>query len=203
MLTGIGHTADRSLADAVAHTACPTPTACAQTLVARVEAFCATLASSGARLAGNGATHLARHADGLRVRAGALAGSSRREVDASALEVARKAQRLSPAAVADRLTVREEHVARAAARLRTGTLRAIDDAGRLTAGHRTQLRAHAPDRVLAHGYSLTRSADGRLIIDAGTLAPGDVLVTRVAAGEAASVVSDVRPVHTEESPEDP
>jgi exodeoxyribonuclease VII large subunit len=203
VLTGIGHTADRSVADAVAHTACPTPTACAQTLVARVEAFCSALAAGGARLAGAGATHLARHADGLRARAGTLARSSRREVDASALEVARKAQRLSPTAVADRLAAREEHVAGAAVRLVTGARRTVDDAARLTAGHRTQLRAHSPDRVLARGYSLTRSADGELVTDAGALVPGDVLVTTFAAGEARSVVSDVRPMNTEESPEDP
>lgn len=203
VLTGIGHTADRSLADAVAHTARPTPTACAQTLVARVEAFCAALATGGARLAGAGAAHLARHADALGARADTLARSSRREVEASTLEVARKAQRLSPTAVADRLAARQEHLAGAAARLVTGARRTIDEANRFTVGHRTQLRAHAPDRVLARGYSMTRSAAGGLVTSAGTLAPGDVLVTKFAAGETVSVVSDVRPLNTEESPEDP
>ncbi|HEX6310304.1 MAG TPA: exodeoxyribonuclease VII large subunit, partial [Acidimicrobiia bacterium] len=39
VLTGIGHEVDRSVADEVAHTACKTPTACAQELVEQVGAF--------------------------------------------------------------------------------------------------------------------------------------------------------------------
>lgn len=202
VLTGIGHTADRCVADAVAHTACPTPTACAQTLVARVEAFRTALAAGGARLAGAGTAHLARHGDAVRSRATALARSSRREVDASVLEVARKAQRLSPAAVTDRLAAREEHLAAAAVRLRSGARRTVDAAARLHAAHLTQLRAHAPDRVLARGYSLTRSADGRLVTDAATLAAGDVLTTVLARGRARSVVADTAAPDTD-TPEEP
>jgi exodeoxyribonuclease VII large subunit len=204
VLTGIGHTADRCVADAVAHRACPTPTACAQTLVARVEAFCTALATSGARLAGAGAAHLARHHDAVRARAAALARSSRREIDASTLEVDRKAQRLSPAAVADRLTAREDHLAAAAVRLRAGAQRTIDGAARLHGAQLTQLRAHAPDRVLARGYSLTRSADGTLVTDAAALASGDVLTTVFARGQATSVVAGAAAAGAEpDPPEEP
>jgi exodeoxyribonuclease VII large subunit len=204
VLTGIGHTADRCVADAVAHSACPTPTACAQTLVARVEAFCTSLAGSGARLAGAGAAHLARHHDAVRSRAAALARTSRREVDASALEVDRKAQRLSPAAVADRLATREDHLAAAAGRLRTGAQRTIDGAARLHSAQLTQLRAHAPDRVLARGYSLTRSSDGSLVTDAAGLACGEVLTTVFARGQATSVVSGTAAAEADpDPPEEP
>jgi exodeoxyribonuclease VII large subunit len=202
VLTGIGHTADRTVTDAAAHTACPTPTACAQTLVARVDTFLQALAERGARLAGAGSAHLGRHADGLRAGALSLARGGRREVDASMLEVTRKAQRLSPTHFADRLTAREEHLSGAAIRLLAGGRRTVDAADRIRTGQLIQLRAHAPDLVLARGYSLTRSTDGRLITDAGALSPGDVLVTKFAAGEAASVVSDVRPLPTEKPPED-
>ncbi|HET9771556.1 MAG TPA: exodeoxyribonuclease VII large subunit [Acidimicrobiia bacterium] len=193
VLTGIGHTADRCVADAVAHTSCPTPTACAQTLVARVEAFGTALAAGGARLAGAGAAHLARHDDAVRSRAATLARGARREVDASALEVSRKAQRLSPAAVAERLATRDEHLGTAAVRLRAGAHRTVEAAARLHAAQLTQLRAHAPDRVLARGYSLTRTADGRLVTDAADLAPGQALTTSFARGRAVSIVSDTSP----------
>lgn len=193
VLTGIGHTADRCVADAVAHTSCPTPTACAQTLVARVEGFTAALAAGAARLAGAGSTHLARHADGLRARSTALHRGARREVDASALEVHRKALRISPAAIAERLTVRDDDLAGAADRLLTGARRTLESAARTGAAQRIQLRAHAPDRVLARGYSLTRTATGALVTDAADLGAGDVLTTAFARGEATSVVSATTP----------
>jgi exodeoxyribonuclease VII large subunit len=201
VLTGIGHTADRCVADVVAHTACPTPTACAQTLVARVEAFSAALATAGTRLAGAGTAHLARHADGLQGRAAALARSARREIEASALEVTRMALRLSPAAAVDRLDSRQEVLAGAATRLLDGARRTIQNAGRLNGARRTELRAHAPDRVLARGYSLTRARDGRLVTDAAALAPGDRLTTTFARGEATSTVDETRPAPSD-TPED-
>lgn len=199
VLTGVGHTADRSVADAVAHTACPTPTACAQTLVARVRAFDRGLGERATRLAGAGAAHLARHADGLGTRSATLLRAARREVDGSALEVGRKLLRLSPATVSDRLAIRQEHLAAAATRLVLGARRTLDGAVRLQAGARTQLRAHAPDRVLARGYSLTRTAAGALVTDAGSLAAGDTITTAFSAGAATSTVTGVvAPRSTEE-----
>ncbi|MDQ1516075.1 MAG: exodeoxyribonuclease large subunit [Actinomycetota bacterium] len=189
VLTGIGHTADRCVADAVAHTACPTPTACAQTLVARVEAFDQTVADRAIRLAGAGAAHLARHADGLAVRASALSRGARRDVDASTLELGRKALRLSPVNLGDRLRARQEYLGGASARLLTGSQRTLAEATRATASQLTQLRAHAPERVLARGYSLTRTAGGDLVTDAALLAAGDVITTVFGQGAATAVVS--------------
>ena len=40
VLTGVGHEVDRSVVDEVAHTACKTPTACAQILVDQVRGSC-------------------------------------------------------------------------------------------------------------------------------------------------------------------
>jgi exodeoxyribonuclease VII large subunit len=193
VLTGIGHTADRCVADAAAHTACPTPTACAQTLVARVEAFDQTVADRAIRLAGAGATHLARHADGLAVRASSLTRGARRDIDASTLELARKALRLSPVNLGDRLRARQEHLAGETARLVAGSQRTLNEAARTTAGQLTQLRAHAPERVLARGYSLTRTAAGDLVTDAAGLTAGDVIATAFGQGTATSVVSDTSP----------
>jgi len=52
-----------------------------------------------------------------------------------------------------------------------------------------RLEALNPLAVLARGYSITRkAADGRIVRDAGQLAPGDQLITRFARGEATSRV---------------
>jgi exodeoxyribonuclease VII large subunit len=189
VLTGIGHTADRTVADATAHSACSTPTACASALVARVEAFDKALADRGSRLAGAGTAHLARHADTVRAGATALGGAARRELDASQLELGRKAARLSPANLADRLHAREEHIHNAAERLVVGGRRSLDEAARTAAAQLTHLRAQSPERVLARGYSVTRTAHGDLVTDAGALAPGDTVTTTFVRGTATSVVS--------------
>ena len=201
VLTGIGHTADRTVADAAAHTTCPTPTACAQALVARVGTFEQALTDRGARLSGAGSAHLARHGDNLRAGGLGLARGARREVDASGLEVARKALRLSPASITERLTAREEHLTGAADRLLAGARRAVDGAARMEAGQLTQLRAHAPERVLARGFSVTRTSAGALVTDSSGVVPGDLLTTTFARGAVTSVVSDALPGPTER-PED-
>ena len=51
-----------------------------------------------------------------------------------------------------------------------------------------KLEAYSPYGVLGRGYSLTTAADGSVVRDASALRPGDVLTTRFARGEAASVV---------------
>jgi exodeoxyribonuclease VII large subunit len=56
-----------------------------------------------------------------------------------------------------------------------------------------RLGSLSPLNVLARGYSLTRTADGRVVRDARTVRVGDELVTRLAAGEVVSRVVEVRP----------
>src|SRR5207245_2538751 len=50
VIVGVGHETDRSVADEVAHTACKTPTACAQILVQQVRGFLGTLDDATHRL---------------------------------------------------------------------------------------------------------------------------------------------------------
>ncbi|HEY3788979.1 MAG TPA: exodeoxyribonuclease VII large subunit [Urbifossiella sp.] len=51
-----------------------------------------------------------------------------------------------------------------------------------------QLETLSPLNVLRRGYSLTHTADGKLIRDAAEVHPGDVIVTRLASGEVTSRV---------------
>ncbi len=56
------------------------------------------------------------------------------------------------------------------------------------------LRLLAPENVLERGYSITLDPEtGRVIRDAGTLAPGRRLRTRLARGEVSSVATQVQP----------
>ncbi len=51
VFTGIGHQIDRSIADEVAHTACKTPTACADAVIEHVSSFLVELQDTAARIA--------------------------------------------------------------------------------------------------------------------------------------------------------
>ncbi len=187
VLTGVGHEIDRSVADEVAHAAHKTPTAAAAAVVERVRAFARTVDA----------------------RADAL----HRAVDRSTrLASDRLEHRRQRAASASTWTLRraEEHLAAAGARATRAAgaaiLRADDqlDAalGRIgrasrghldAAAHRLDARdarvgAHDPTLALARGWSITTTADGRVVRRAVDVAPGTVLVTRLAEGTVRSTV---------------
>jgi exodeoxyribonuclease VII large subunit len=219
VITGVGHETDRSVSDEVAHTACKTPTACAQVLVHRTREFVSRLDDAARRVGAQ-----AR-------RRAALAG---RELD----EAARRVQRGAPGAlVRERARIERQHgrvdeLARRrtgdASRLlddrarRVGELgrRATRDLGRaledreralvsigshqlgratlrLDAGE-ARVRALDPRRVLERGYSITRDARGGVVRDVAGIARGDVLDTELARGRITSRVEESTPDTTEE-----
>jgi exodeoxyribonuclease VII large subunit len=190
VFTGIGHEVDRSVVDEVAHTACKTPTACAQTLVHQVRAFADGLDDAAHRVAS-----LARSRAAL----------ASQQLD----EAARRVQRGAPAAVArehaqvDRTHGRVQELGRRRARDASRTLdacarRATElarrslDTGvlRLDASERA-VRALDPRRVLERGYSITRAGDGSVVRRASDAVVGDELVTELAVGRIASRVEGV------------
>ncbi|HXY93199.1 MAG TPA: exodeoxyribonuclease VII large subunit [Acidimicrobiia bacterium] len=187
VLTGVGHEVDRSVADEVAHTACKTPTACAQTLVQRVRAFVDDLDDAAHRV-----SSLAR----------SRAAIASHQLD----DAARRVQRDAPSALArqrtrvDRAHGRAQELARRRARDASRDLddctRRLGDLGRrgvATAGRRLDaaeraVRALDPRRVLERGYTITRAADGRVVRRVAEVAVGGELVTELPAGRITSRV---------------
>jgi exodeoxyribonuclease VII large subunit len=84
-------------------------------------------------------------------------------------------------------------VAGSAARVERGARRRLDEHGDRAAARRAVLEAYDPRRQLARGWTLTRTADGRLVRDASDLSAGDTVVTTFASGTAASTVTEVQP----------
>jgi exodeoxyribonuclease VII large subunit len=187
VITGVGHEIDRSVADEVAHTACKTPTSCAQTLVQHVRAFVDQLDDSAHRV-----SSLAR----------ARAAIASQQLD----EAARRVRRGAPSAITrerahvDRTHGRvqelgrrrardaERHLGDCARRAAELARRGVTTAGlRLDASERA-VRALDPRRVLERGYTVTRTGDGRVVRRAVDVAPGDELMTELASGHIASRV---------------
>ena len=210
VVTAIGHEIDRSIADVVAHHHCKTPTAAAQDLVDQVAAADARLrlaadgvGRSAARVldetrralaaaaAALGAAVVAqvrgRHERLVHLRGEAL-GAARRRLERAAGRTERAGRGLAPDRLLaawprhrrelDRAGGRVEQTARAALAARAARL-----------DHLSQKAQWLdPVRQLRRGWSLTLDAGGRLLRDAGGVAPGDRLVTRLHRGEIVSIV---------------
>ena len=218
VFTGVGHEVDRSVADEVAHTACKTPTACAQLLVRRVDEFVGALDHASQRVAARGRQRMA---------------IANRELD----EAARRGSRSATAAVVrehtrlDRAHGRLDELARrrtvelgahldACAR-RVGELgrRATRDRRAALVTRERELVTHAqhhveraemrlgrseavvraldPRRVLERGYSITRDADGRVVRAANAVVAGALVETELARGRVTSRVESITPTEDE------
>lgn len=86
----------------------------------------------------------------------------------------------------------EQRLDDAAARLARAAKVRLSQATQKLAEVSARLETLSPLQVLARGYSLTHTTNGRLVRDADSVRPGDALVTRLASGE---VVSRVEQVH--------
>jgi exodeoxyribonuclease VII large subunit len=176
VLTGIGHEIDTSVADAVAHTALTTPTAVAGFLVQRARRHLDALERAWARVARRADQHLAhddRRLVALATRAGAAAGGHLRRAD--------------------------DRVGRAGAAVAAAPRRALADAERDVTGLEHRVTALDPARVLARGWSITRTAGGGLVRSVADAPPTTELVTTVADGAVRSVVTEPPDDHPEEA----
>lgn len=165
VLAGIGHEIDTSIVDEVAHATFKTPTATAAFVIDRVRAALqrAEAAWSGIARAAHG--DLASAEEALAQRGGRLL--------ALATTAAGRAN--------ERLDVRAARVSSLArARLREADARVDLFAAKADAAD--------PVRLLARGWSLTRTADGRLVRSVADATAGTALVTTLADGEVRSTV---------------
>jgi exodeoxyribonuclease VII large subunit len=190
VLAGVGHEIDSSVVDEVAHASFKTPTATAAAVVDRVRAalgradgaWAAVAAAARADLAAAGARVDAR---GRRGAAATTAGLRRADQGLD-----RAAARITPARLDAVLTAAERSLDAQARRLRqAGRSTADAHAARLDV-LAAQAGAADPTRLLARGWSLTRTADGRLVRSPDDAPPGTEVVTTLAAGRLRSQVLD-------------
>jgi len=191
VLTGIGHEVDHSVADAVAHLALKTPTACAAALAERVAAFVqaveavyADVERQALQVVQAAAAEVASLAGGIghRVSAAVIRSDERLAERDRRLHtgVARVLER-----AADRLAAASSTVARSPQRLEP-ELRHLD-------GLAGRVRLLDPAFTMARGWSITRTADGRTVRSAADLQPGHHIVTTFATGTARSRVEETTP----------
>lgn len=209
VVTGIGHEIDRAVADEVAHTAAKTPTACAQLLVERVGAYLSQVEAAWLAIGRVGQRELAAHDDRLRSHAARAGRSVRTSLVVATQRLdghghrARRAGVVALAAADQRLgrdLGRLTGSARVRMRDATTTLvtaerrlavrgpRSLAEAARAVEALDARVRALDPERALARGWSITRTADGRVLRSVDEVRPGDQLVTQLGTGEVRSTV---------------
>jgi exodeoxyribonuclease VII large subunit len=213
VVTALGHTSDRTIADMVADAECRTPTEAGARVVPKKADLLQQLAQRERRVEREVAVRLKAQAEALRTREHrlkqVLPAMLRRRVerlDRCRVELGRlspiqqvtrreemvleRGRRLETAAqrlVSDRrLDVERRRVPEALARLPAERLRAAE---RALSHRRDRLAALSPEAVLKRGYSITHDSSGRVLRSVHGLTPGDQLRVRLAAG---SVHADVR-----------
>ncbi len=188
VLTGIGHESDESVVDRVAHRALKTPTACAAFLCETVGAYLQRCDELWDTLATRSLHLLERHERHVRSAGARVASGARStiEVGASRLDTMRAAIELAPERSLDRVGLRLDSLATAAAR---DAVRILDRATVQLDATERHVHALDPARVLARGWSITRTADGHLVRSTADAPPGTGLHTRVADGTISSTVS--------------
>jgi exodeoxyribonuclease VII large subunit len=167
VLTGIGHEVDTSVVDEVAWQRCLTPTACAGLLVERVRSFCGARDEVLARC--------------LRA-AGLATGRASDRLDRSVV-------RLEVGARRD-LRDADRRLSALSGALQTRPLAVLDRAAAAHAHRSARVRALDPSVLLARGWSITRTADGRLVKSPSDVATGEELRTMTASGDLVSEVID-------------
>jgi exodeoxyribonuclease VII large subunit len=217
VVTALGHTSDRTVADMVADAECRTPTEAGTRVVPRKADLLAGLADRRRRLDRETARLFADHGERLAQRrlrlAQALPSLLRRR--AERLERFRaELARLSPGRQLERRRelladrgARVESAARRLLRQRAAELAGRAAAARLDrslaarleaaetglAHRRGRLQALSPERVLARGYSITLDEAGHVVRSASDTAAGRRISVRLAAGSLAARVEEARP----------
>ncbi len=165
VITGIGHERDETVLDHVAHTHLKTPTAVATFLIDRMTEAEALLDQLAQQLTRATQERLALHKQRLQHLATLLPLGFRNMGERQSARLQLLSQRL----VASARSRQEQERHRLA--LMEQRLQGLD-----------------PQLLLARGYSMTLTADGRLLRDASQVGPGQEIVTRLAKGQIKSVV---------------
>jgi exodeoxyribonuclease VII large subunit len=218
VVTALGHTSDRTVADMVADAECRTPTEAGARVVPKKADLLAQLRERGRRIEREQAMRLQREAERLRTRRERLAQAlpsllrsrterlARARADVARLspvqQVARRAEalrervrRLDAATVARVDRSRNQLASRRAAERLDRALTARFAAADRGLEHRRQrLVALSPDSVLARGYSITQDTESGAVVRAATaVAAGRRLRISLASGRLGARVEEVEP----------
>ncbi len=196
VVTALGHTSDRTVADLVGDAECRTPTEAGARVVPKKSDLLVQLSERRRRLDRELKQRVARYVERVErarkdlARLSPVAQVARRE------EALRDRRRRLDSVAASRLSRSENALTarRAEQRLERALAEKFSGATRALAHRRERLNALSPDGVLARGYSITQDAEsGAVIRDAKSTTSGQNLRIRFARGRVGARVEEVEP----------
>ncbi|HKW60834.1 MAG TPA: exodeoxyribonuclease VII large subunit [Candidatus Dormibacteraeota bacterium] len=194
VVTALGHTSDRTVADLVGDAECRTPTEAGARVVPKKADLQVQLGDRRRRLDRELKLRVARHAERIERAARELQRLSPVAQVARREEAMRDRRRRLDGAAAGRLTKSANALAsrRAEQRLERALADRFAVATRAIAHRRERLVALSPDAVLARGYSITQDAEsGAVIRVASTTAEGRRVRIRLAEGKLGARIDEV------------
>lgn len=165
VIVGIGHERDVTVLDYVANQRVKTPTAAAELLIEKVLRVVEALARAAEKINRAVTGHISASREFLAHAHATLPGTTKQVL-------------LRDRTLLDRMA---ENMAMATARQLERSRERLERADQL-------LKVLSPDAVLARGFSLTLSPDGKAVRDARAVPAGSVVTTRLASGSFDSVV---------------
>lgn len=105
-------------------------------------------------------------------------------------------------AAAERAVTTADRIGRVEADLAAQVQRILERAGLRLDTLEARVRAHDPAVMLARGWSISQTADGRIVRSVHDLSPGTVLITRLSDGLVTAAVTQVEPVGDTEQEDD-
>ena len=190
ILTGLGHEIDRSVADEVAHLALKTPTACAGALIEAVAAYRSATEERWSAIASLAGRRSAEATASLSDRAHRIARRTHAAVERADERLATRADRLR-LALGRRLDAADERIERLADRLSQRPTDALAAEERSLDHLAARIALLDPKNLLERGWSITRTADGRVVRSADDVAADDIITTRVADGTLTSRIEEI------------
>lgn len=187
VIVGIGHERDETVLDFVAHTRVKTPTAAAAFLIDHGAQQLATLDDLQDRITQSAKAKI-EHAKLKVVNiAMQMATAPRQRMLAEAHRIDLMNSRITQAAKY-RIDNAKMKMQNMSPRFAQGTRLILEKAKLKLDSFDARLAVLDPQRLLQRGYSLTFTADGRLIKDADDIADNDIITTRLANGTVQSQV---------------
>ena len=199
VITGIGHERDESVLDIVANTSVKTPTAAAEFLIANLAAVSGRLDQAQRRISEIATSRLVTESVRLQQLSSSIpmVFTLYGERQQAALSILYERLRTAAGQLSEREKHRLELLSRS---LAPSIQRVTADASHRLDMLTQRIAALEPSRVLRRGYSIT-TLNGRAVMSADQLSPGDVIVTRLSKGKVTSAVKPAAAGHPSDNKE--
>ena len=168
VVTALGHTSDRTVADMVADAECRTPTEAGSRVVPRKADLKRQLVERAARVDRALGARLERDSDRLAARAERLRRVPRTLLERRQERLRRFVAELARLRPADQLSRRRRDLTDRERRLASAVRRALRSAAEALAERERRLTALSPDGVLARGYALALDEESGRVLRAAT-----------------------------------